>query len=55
MPAMLMLPLVRWALDGRPAVRLQLMVRRSEGALGISAERRGQEASTHGDPAPATL
>jgi len=38
MPAMLMLPLVRWALDGRPAVRLQLMVRRSEGALGISVE-----------------
>jgi len=33
MPAMLMLPLVRWALDGRPTVRLQLMVRRSEGAL----------------------
>src|SRR5439155_433798 len=38
MQAMLMLPLVRWALDGRPAVRLQLTVRRSEGALGISVE-----------------
>ena len=38
MPAMLMLPLVRWALDGRPAVRLQLMVRRRGGALGISVE-----------------
>jgi len=38
MPAMLMLPLVRWALDGRPAVRLQLTVRRSGGALGISVE-----------------
>jgi len=24
MPAMLMLPLVRWALDGRPAARLDL-------------------------------
>jgi hypothetical protein len=38
MPAMLMLPLVRWALDGRPAVRLELRVRRREGALGISVE-----------------
>jgi len=38
MPAMLMLPLVRWALDGRTAARLQLMVRRREGALGISVE-----------------
>ena len=38
MPAMLMLPLVRWALDGRPVARLQLMVRRREGALGISVE-----------------
>ena len=38
MPAMLMLPLVRWALDGRPALRLQLTVRRREGTLGISVE-----------------
>src|SRR5882672_3933315 len=38
MPAMLMLPLVRWALDGRPAARLELRVRRREGALGISVE-----------------
>jgi hypothetical protein len=38
MPAMLMLPLVRWALDGRPAARLKLSVRRREGALGISVE-----------------
>jgi len=38
MPAMLMLPLVRWALDGRPAARLLLMVRRREGVLGISVE-----------------
>jgi hypothetical protein len=38
MPAMLMLPLVRWALDGRTAARLQLMVRRREGALAISVE-----------------
>jgi hypothetical protein len=38
MPAMLMLPLVRWALDGRPAARLQLMVRRREDVLGISVE-----------------
>jgi hypothetical protein len=38
MPAMLMLPLVRWALDGRPAARLDLRVRRREGALGISVE-----------------
>jgi hypothetical protein len=38
MPAMLMLPLVRWALDGRPAARLELSVRRREGALGISVE-----------------
>ena len=38
MPAMLMLPLVRWALDGRPAARLELRVSRREGALGISVE-----------------
>jgi hypothetical protein len=38
MPAMLMLPLVRWALDGRPAARLDLRVRRRDGALGISVE-----------------
>jgi hypothetical protein len=38
MPAMLMLPLVRWALDGRPAARLELSVRRRERALGISVE-----------------
>jgi histidine kinase len=38
MPAMLMLPLVRWALDGRPAARLELRVRRRESALGISVE-----------------
>ena len=38
MPAMLMLPLVRWALDGRPAARLELRVRRREGALGVSVE-----------------
>jgi len=44
MPAMLMLPLVRWALDGRPAARLELRVRRREGALGISVESNLAEA-----------
>jgi LytS/YehU family sensor histidine kinase len=50
MPAMLMLPLVRWALDGRP-VRLQLKVRRSGGVLGISLESDLAEAppSSEGD------
>jgi hypothetical protein len=38
MPAMLMLPLVRWALDGRPANRLQVLARRREAALVISVE-----------------
>jgi len=38
MPAMLMLPLVRWALDGRPAKRLQVTAQLREGALGISVE-----------------
>jgi two-component system LytT family sensor kinase len=38
MPAMLMLPLVRWALDGRPANRLQVTARRQEGALVISVQ-----------------
>jgi LytS/YehU family sensor histidine kinase len=38
MPAMLMLPLVRWALDGRPANRLQVMARRDEAALVISVQ-----------------
>jgi hypothetical protein len=36
MPAMLMLPLVRWALDGRAASRLQVMARRQRAALVIS-------------------
>jgi len=44
MPAMLMLPLVRWALDGRPAARLELRVRRREGALGVSVESELAEA-----------
>jgi Histidine kinase len=38
MPAMLMLPLVRWALDGRPANRLLVTAQVREGALGISVE-----------------
>jgi hypothetical protein len=38
MPAMLMLPLVRWALDGRPANRLQVMARRHQAALVILVE-----------------
>jgi LytS/YehU family sensor histidine kinase len=38
MPAMLMLPLVRWALDGRPANRLQVTAQLRAGALGISVE-----------------
>ncbi len=51
MPAMLMLPLVRWALDGRPVARLHLSVRRREGALGISVESDLAEAppSSEGD------
>ncbi len=44
MPAMLMLPLVRWALDGRPAARLELRVRQREGALGVSVESELAEA-----------
>ena len=48
MPAMLMLPLVRWALDGRPAARLELRVRLREGALGISVETDAAE----GQPSP---
>ena len=36
MPAMLMLPLVRWALDERPADRLHVIARRHEAALVIS-------------------
>jgi LytS/YehU family sensor histidine kinase len=38
MPAMLMLPLVRWALDDRPASRLQVMARRHDAALVISVQ-----------------
>src|SRR6267143_407778 len=38
MPAMLMLPLVRWALDDRPAIRLQVMARRHDAALVISVQ-----------------
>ncbi|HTF15814.1 MAG TPA: histidine kinase [Burkholderiales bacterium] len=38
MPAMLMLPLVRWALDGRPANRLQVVARRNGAALVISVQ-----------------
>jgi hypothetical protein len=38
MPAMLMLPLVRWALDGRPANRLQIVARRHKAALVISVQ-----------------
>jgi LytS/YehU family sensor histidine kinase len=38
MPAMLMLPLVRWSLDGRPANQLQVIARRHEAALVISVQ-----------------
>jgi len=40
--------LVRWALDGRPAARLELRVRLREGALGISVESDAAE----GQPPP---
>lgn len=36
MPAMLLLPLARWALDGAPAAALQVAARRAAGALEIS-------------------
>jgi len=36
MPAMLLLPLARWALDGAPAAGLQVAARRAAGALEIS-------------------
>ena len=36
MPAMLLLPLARWALDGAPAAALQVAARRASGALEIS-------------------
>ena len=53
MPAMLMLPLVRWALDGRPAGRLQVTVRRRDGSLNIAVQSDLVEksASPAGDPA----
>jgi histidine kinase len=53
MPAMLMLPLVRWALDGRPAGRLQVAVRRRDGSLKIAvrSDLAEQSASPAGDPA----
>jgi len=36
MPAMLLLPLVRWALDGRSATRLAIRARRRDAALEVS-------------------
>ena len=53
MPAMLMLPLVRWALDGCPAGRLRVTVRRRDGSLNIAVQSDLAEksASPAGDPA----
>ena len=36
MPAMLLLPMVRWALDGRSATQLEISARRSADALEVS-------------------
>jgi len=51
MPAMLMLPLVRWALDGRAANRLQVIARRHDAALVISvrSDLGGLPAESGGD------
>jgi hypothetical protein len=48
MPAMLLLPLVRWALDGRSATRLQIRAQRRDAALEVSVRSNsvGSAAST---------
>ncbi|HSU64121.1 MAG TPA: histidine kinase [Burkholderiales bacterium] len=48
MPAMLLLPLVRWALDGRSATRLQIHAQRRDAALEVSVRSNsvGSAAST---------
>src|SRR6266850_476918 len=51
MPAMLLLPLVRWALDGRSATLLQIRAQRRDAALEVSVRSNsvGSAASTEPD------
>ena len=48
MPAMLLLPLVRWALDGRSATQLEIRAQRGDAGLEVSvrSNSRGSAAST---------
>jgi hypothetical protein len=51
MPAMLLLPLVRWALDGRSATLLEIRARRRDAVLEVSvrSDSRGNAASSEPD------
>ena len=50
MPAMLLLPLVRWALDGRSATLLQIRAQRRDAALEVSVRSNSVGSATSAEP-----